>query len=300
MAIAALMLTTMLAVCAGCKKDPQNGGNGSNALIAPPEGALNGLYTINANGDQAWFSKGNLQFQVYPCQFRFAENQWDFIGEANSNPDWGQWVDLMGWGTSFYNHGAVCYYPYNTSTTNSDYYPYGHCGYNLFDETGKADWGYNKIINGGDQENLWRTPTGGSTGEWAYICFHRETPSGIRFAKAQVNSINGVILVPDNWDASTYTLNNTNQTNAHFSTNIITAEDWNTTLQTAGCVFLPATGYRYGQTVKKINEFGEYWSSNYYKDDRAHCLDLSDTHFQSRKDHLSSGFAVRLIQPYVP
>ena len=45
-----------------------------------PEGAINGLFTINENGDQVYFSQGNLQYQASTNTWRFAEHQWDYVG----------------------------------------------------------------------------------------------------------------------------------------------------------------------------------------------------------------------------
>lgn len=42
-----------------------------------PVGAICGTFTINANGDQVYFSKGNLQYQASTNIWRFAENQFD-------------------------------------------------------------------------------------------------------------------------------------------------------------------------------------------------------------------------------
>ena len=72
---------------------------------------------------------------------------------------------------------------------------------NLTGSSANYDWGYNAISNAGNQENSgWRTLT---NGEWSYLLMTRSTASGIRYAKAQVNGINGVILLPDNWNNST-------------------------------------------------------------------------------------------------
>ena len=46
------------------------------------EGALNGRFTINANGDQVIFSQGNLQYQASTQTWRFAEHQYDFVGDS--------------------------------------------------------------------------------------------------------------------------------------------------------------------------------------------------------------------------
>ena len=235
--------------------------NGIAIAIGLPGGAIDGLFTVNANGNQVYFSQGNLQYQASTNTWRFADNQWDFVGEDNANisSDYNGWIDLFGWGSSGYNHGAVCYQPWSTSTNYGDYYAYGADNNNLYDGNGQADWGYNAISNGGNQENSgWRTLT---QTEWEYVFNSRSTSSGIRYAKAQVNNVNGVILIPDDWSSSTYSLNNTNNSEADFSSNIMTVLQWST-LEQAGAVFMPAAGNRYGAGVFCDDSFGEYWSAS--------------------------------------
>ena len=65
---------------------------------------------------------------------------------------------FFAWGTSGYDQGAVYYQPYSINGSNSCYYAYGNKRANLYDQTGKADWGYNAISNGGNIEHLWRHP----------------------------------------------------------------------------------------------------------------------------------------------
>ena len=216
----------LLAGLSSCKKDHDiptgkvfNAGGGGGV----PQGAINGKFTINDSGDQVYFSKGNLQYQASTNTWRFAVNQWDYVGETNTNisESYNEWIDLFGWGTSGYDHGAVCYQPWSTSQNNNDYYAYGQYAYDLYDQNGQADWGYNAISNGDNTTNTWRTLTGGSDGEWKYIFDTRSTPSGIRYAKANVNGVNGVILLPDDWSASYYSLSSTNQSSASFSSNMI-------------------------------------------------------------------------------
>ena len=222
-----------------------------------------GRFTVNANGDQVFFSQGNLQYQASTNTWRFAENQWDCIGNANSNisSSYSGYIDLFGWGTSGYSHGANCYQPWSTSNSYSDYYAYGQYTYYLYDQTGKADWGYNAISNGGNTENSgWRTLT---REEWVYLFNTRSTSSGIRYAKATVNNVNGVILLPDDWSTDYYTLNSTNTSNASFSSNTITASQWST-LEQHGVVFLPAAGYRDGASISGVGSYGLYWSASYY------------------------------------
>ena len=225
-------------------------------------GNLNGVFSVGENATVS-FSQGNLQYQASTNTWRFATNQWDYIGEDNANVSatYNGWIDLFGWGTSGYNHGAVCYQPWNTSTTYSDYYAYGSGNYNLYDQTGTADWGYNAISNGGNQENSgWRTLT---KEEWSYLFDTRITASSIRYAKAELNGVNGVILLPDDWNADYYVLNNTNERDADYSSNIISATQWDT-LILHGAVFLPTAGIRDGTSVNYVGSDGFYWSASYY------------------------------------
>ena len=260
-----------------------------------PVGAINGLFTINAEGDQVYFSQGNLQYRASTDTWKFAENQWDCVGYANGNisSTHSGWIDLFGWGTSGYNHGANCYQPWSTSQTNSDYYAYGSYTYNLYDQTGQADWGYNPISNGGNTVNQWRTLT---QPEWNYVFNTRTTISGIRYAKVNVNNVNGVILLPDDWSSSTYSLSNTNSSGASFSSNTITATQW-ATLESAGAVFLPAAGYRFQPSVFEVGYYGYYWSASYKNSYYAYCVYFYDSYLgtDDRADHYF-GQSVRLVR----
>ena len=145
------------------------------------EGALSGDFSVSET-EKVRFSKGNLQYQASTNTWRFAENQWDHLGEDNVNASstYEGWIDLFVFGTSGYDHGAVCYQPWSTEGGNSDLYnPYGGY-YSLYDQNGKADWGYNPISNGGRVEGLWHTPR---FEEWDYILFQRTTLSGIRYLR---------------------------------------------------------------------------------------------------------------------
>ena len=223
-----------------------------------PEGALSGVFT--ACDKQIVFSKGNLQYQASSNTWRFAENQYDIIGSNNQyiSSYYNGWIDLFGWGTSGYDHGAVCYQPWSVNNSYSNYYAYGQSDYSLNDQTGKADWGYNTISNGGNTENIWRTLT---KDEWDYILNIRDVESGIRFAKAKVNNINGLILLPDNWSASIYELQNTNNTDANYSNNTIDLALWSNTLEANGAVFLPNAGYR-KDGIQYMSDYGNYWTAS--------------------------------------
>ena len=277
-----------------------------------PVGAINGLFTINTEGNKVYFSQGNLQYQASTNIWCFALNQFDMIHTVDDmvnfdewhgyycnvaseyNGTYNGWIDLLGWGSSGYNHGSVCYQPWSTNTNYNNYYAYGLYTYNLYDQTGQADWGYNLISNGGNQFNQWRTLT---MNEWEYVFNIRNTISGIRFAKAQVNNNNGVILLPDNWEASYYMLSNTNDENAYFSSNIIPVTEWNI-IEQKGAVFLPATGYRIGTSVYSVGNIGDYWSaSSSYQENAACGLHINDSYIDIEDGYYRyCGFAVRLVQ----
>ncbi len=236
---------------------------------AVPEGAIDGKFTINANNDQVYFSKGNLQYigSAATPYWKFADNQWDYLGKttgqnsANQNVD----RDLFGWGTSNYNHGATCYQPWSTSTNNGQYNPYSSLSTHLYDDNGQADWGYNAISNGGNTENSgWRTLT---QSEWDYVFNTRSTTNDIRYAKAQVAGVNGVILLPDDWSTSYYSLSSTNQSGASFTSNVISSSAWTNSLQSHGAVFLPAAGFRPGFFVYYTDAHGCYWTTSYGSND---------------------------------
>lgn len=258
-----------------------------------PTGAINGLFSVS-DTKQIYFSKGNLQYQASMNKWRFAENQYDYVGEANSNISsyYDGWIDLFGWGTSGYNHGAVCYQPWSTSNNDEDYFAYGNYNYNLSDQTGQADWGYNVISNGGNTFRLWRTLT---NEEWVYLINTRNTSSGIKYAKAQVNDIKGVILLPDNWSSDTYSLNNTNTSYAAYTTNVITTTNWSI-LEQAGAVFLPAAGYRINTTMNYIGSQGRYWSTTIFNGNYACDIIFASNFDLENHESRYIGTSVRLVQ----
>jgi hypothetical protein len=257
-----------------------------------PQGIINGAFTINANGDQVYFSQGNLQYigSAAAPYWKFADHQWDYLGTTTGQNSSDENVDrdLFGYGTSGYNHGANCYQPWSTSTNWIDYLPYGDWFYDLYDQTGQADWGYNAIANGGNTENNgWRTLT---DDEFGYIISGRNTTSGIRWAKGIVNGVNGFILLPDNWTASIYALNNTNGGN--YGSNTITAEDWANTLEANGAVFLPAAGHRNGTNVSYYSSNGYYWCA---RQTVAYSF-IQGGDFFHASNPLHYGYSVRLVR----
>ena len=269
------------------------------------EGVLPGKFTVNASGGKVSFSMGSLQYQAnstgatsapYTGVWRFAGHQYDNIGADNKNisESYTGWIDLFGWGTSGYAHRTSDYQPWSHTKTNATFTSYNSLTKNLYDEDDKADWGYNAISNGGNTENSgWRTP---KNDEWGYLFNTRTTTSGIRYAKATVNGVTGVILLPDDWDESYYVLNKTNTANALWSSNVITLSDWGSKLEYHGAVFFPTSGNRDGNNAP-TSGFVNIWSSDYDDDTNAHCVFIPEDRC-SPTDHAyrSTGLIVRLVK----
>ena len=270
---------------------------GITVEITHPIGSVNSLFTINANGNQVWFSHGNLQYigSAATPYWKFADNQFDYFGTSTGQYSTSQTVnrDIFGWGTSGYSHGANCYQPWSTSTSYNNYYAYGAYTNNLYDGNGQADWGYNAIRNGGNTGNSgWRTLT---QPEWDYVFNTRSTASGIRWAQGTVDGKNGTILLPDNWTADIYALNDTNGGN--YESNTISAEGWTNTLEANGAVFLPGAGRRQGTSPYGTGSYGGYWSASYYNNKVAYYVYFDDgvlvpTGHDRTRDY---GLSVRLV-----
>lgn len=261
-----------------------------------PTGAINGLFSVSPT-QQVYFSQGNLQYKASNGTWQFATNQFDIIGNANNNisSSYDGWIDLFGWGTSGWNCGNKYYRPWDSDM--SDGGMYGPSGdNNLTGGYANSDWGrYNVISNGGNSSGIWRTLT---HEEWGCVFNSRSTSSGIRYAKAQVNHVNGVILLPDNWSSSYYTLYSTNSSGASFSSNIISYSVWTSSLQSHGAVFLPAAGYRCGASVYGVGSYGNYWSASYNNSNRAWNVNFNDGNLLTDDAYdRCYGFSVRLVCP---
>ncbi len=243
-----------------------------------------GTFYVSADR-QVSFAKGNLQYQASTKTWRFAENQYDYIGSDNSNisDTYTGWIDLFDWGTG--NN------PTNASTDYNDYQTF-------------VDWGTNTI--GTDAPNIWRTL---SKEEWYYIFFIRTNAQKL-FGLGNVNGINGTIILPNDWTTPTdvtfipstekgltdqgnkeyYNSNGDNYTH-----NTYTLSDWKK-MEAAGAVFLPGAGYRYGQSVYDGGGDCRYWSSTANGTSAFHlffCSSSLGTQYCSTRN---MGYPVRLVQ----
>lgn len=272
-----------------------NGGN-------PPTGAINGLFSVSDNL-QVYFSCGNLQYQASTNTWRFGTPQYDYVGESNANISsiYNDWIDLFGWGTSGYNHGANCYQPWSISEASSDYQAYGVYSENLYNRTGQADWGYNVISNGYASNYLWRCLT---HDEWRYVFLTRSASmvngvTNARYAKAKVANVYGIILFPDNYThpsgvAQPVGINDAGSSG--WNGNNYSAVDF-ASMQDAGAVFLPAAGRRIGTTVYGVGSYGRYWSSSYVNSSYSHDVYFYESELTWSSYGRNTGFSVRLVCP---
>lgn len=238
-------------------------------VIAPMiSGSLNGKFSVAAN-TKVYFSQGNLQaviasgptntYNYTASSWKFADNQWEFIGNNPGNTSFavGTTVDLFGWvGKSAFwdTYGLSTFEGYNNI----------YFGTSANDEL-KSDWGKN--IGDG---NTWRTLT---ADEWNYLFTDRTTggtvgsTSQARYTVATIRTdvsggVNGIILFPDGVDFTSTeftTLGTVNGTST-WGTKCTSAQ-W-TVLEGKGCVFLPAAGSRNVTIVQKSGTSGHYWSSS--------------------------------------
>lgn len=228
----------------------------ASATMFASEGALSGKFTINAQGDQVVFSQGNLQYQASTQTWRFATNQYDYVGDATDgnvyvgetksdnsliSDTYDGWIDLFGWGTGD-----------KPILTTSTYYS---------NFTAYVDWGVNAISNGGNEANLWRTLT---KDEWTYIYRGRSGAEGLR-GHASIDGVNGFMFFPDGFTIPDGLGFDVATGNLEWGTvNAFTESQWQS-LEQLGVVFLPAAGFR-GWAVGSVTTLGRYWSSTAFGD----------------------------------
>ena len=228
------------------------------------EGAILGRFTCGINDDfgltvRVIFSKGNLQYigsagngddNNTGAYWKFADHQWDCFGRTTAQGTDGKQVDrdLFCWGATGIVNKNHLYQPWEISS-NKKYFEYA-----------APNWGENVI--GNNEAGAWSTP---SWERLDYILNTRVTPSGVRYARGLVNGTEGLILLPDEWDASIHLFDypNTGFSGDFPTSHVISAEDW-AVMENAGAVFLPAAGCRTFTDfwIGWVGEWGYYWLSN--------------------------------------
>lgn len=244
--------------------------------IDPPsgDGVLPGAFSVSAT-QQVHFSQGNLQYQASTNTWRFAEHQYDYVDSANGNisSTYSGWIDLFGWGTG------------NNPTLATPDFEY----YNTF-----VDWGSNAIINGGNAVNQWRTLT---QSEWYYLLNNRTNASS-KQGTGNINGVAGLIILPDSWTLPSgcpqfnpgYASSSRDWTH-----NSYTLAQW-AQMESAGAVFLPAAGHRYGARVLGAGNDGYYWSSSPYNEYLAYYMYFYSSDLNATSHLRYDGCSVRPVR----
>ena len=250
-------------------------------------GALPGWFSVGG-GQQVRFAQGNVQYKPSTNTWRFAEHQYDFVGNDEvgnvyigstrcKNTEIGDktydgWIDAFNWGSA----------KMPTDYKNSP-------GIN---EGKFVDWGRNPFINGGNKNDIWRTL---SAAEWTFLFDQRPNAKQLR-GQAVVNGTNGYILLPDNWRLPAGLTFKPEPQN--LTANVYSLSQWSQ-MEKAGAVFLPAGGTRTLRWMVTPTSDGNYWSStrSAKEEDQAVCAwfyaKASGANFDQPAH---DGLSVRLVQ----
>ena len=262
-----------------------------------------GEFTVNSEGKKVRFAPGNLQFNPYMYPgFRFALYQFQYVGgnyngkpygnvyiietgekcsNENISMDYYGWVDLFCWGTG--NN------PADKDVEEEEFH----------------DWGDNQIRNFDriDNAGTWRTLT---KDEWDYL-LHKRAGYNTSYSHATVNTVQGHILLPDNFVIPSDI--HFEPIAINFTTNVYDVDQWQK-MEKAGAVFLPAGGRRSGTSyipyyfdnANKKMLIGTYWSSTlcpagwYGHPEGAYYIFYSSYGYAINDGYRSNGFSVRLVQ----
>ncbi len=224
------------------------------------DGTSKNYFQVGAD-EYVQFSPGNLQARkrIGGFVWQFAETQLQALGSTGAaaiSGGTGSTWDLFGFGTSNWNgSGAEAYSPSSYVDDPAKYIGASIAGTN-------ADWGiYNGSsiqYQGSASGTTWRTLT---SNEWLFLMGRSD-----KVALATVKGIKGILLLPDiasngmdEWEMPESVSLNYDKTS--YGNNTISESSWNT-LEAAGAIFLPVTGYRQGTGHEGTSE-GHYWSSTY-------------------------------------
>ena len=318
--------------------------------ISPQSTNVTSKGTFSVSDTKAvYFSKGNLQATTnnvgVSWTWGFADHQYSFVGGSHSDPlgndctptgnnyvtNQEPWitqngtVDLFGWvGTDFRSNKITGIAEYGICTDlGASFAPVEFGGRVLMHE-----WG--SLIG-----QNWFTL---SIDEWAYLLSSRGTEGHAacsslteegnsavaRYLKATVVGVSGLIIFPDDftWPADVEmksdlvvwkdTAPKLNHSGIQYYRVTFTAEEWGK-MEEAGCVFLPAAGYRDNNLVSDFSGVsdpsskgpkGRYWSStgsddNLWYSSSALDIDNENVFYQQSANHGNNnqGKSVRLAYP---
>lgn len=203
-------------------------------------------------------------------------------------------MDLLNWigSSASYDSYGLC-----TSIASSSVY----FGTSASDRL-KTDWGDipGVIANCGSG---WYTLT---ADEWSYILFTRSTGKTINSTpdarytlatiRTDVSAVKGMILFPDDYSGETPTGVTWGDINTYSNwATSCTASGWDS-LQTAGCVFLPISGYLWDKSINQFTGSGFYWSSTSIEAGKAREMYFKSNKVTCGNDGRPCGFCVRLVR----
>lgn len=274
---------------------------------------LRGKFSVG-DGLQVRFSQGNLQYRAESDTWRFAENQWDYLGNTGGNAteqakrsDQANWIDLFGWATSgqeTINGGNnPRYQPWQAAGSYPEYRPGNSSSVNIAQGSGyeEADWAYhNKIQNAGNAVHQWWCL---SQQQWTFLFNTRDNAASLK-GEGKVHGKNGLILLPDDWSWADSEVASAVSTagftwtpgNSAWANNI--NDDLWTILEKHGAVFLPAAGGRSGVAVNDIGTYGYYWTSTKFDANAVYRVVISSNNIYLNQAYRNMGYSVRPVQEY--
>ena len=199
------------------------------------EGALRGLFSISS-GIQTHFSQGNLLYEENQDTWRFTEQQLNSVENG--------WQQNFCWGSGD-----------DPTNFSLDYH----------DHLNFVDWGVNAIANGGNEVNIWRTP---SSAEWDYVFTGRANATA-KYGTCTIDEKKGMILLPDDFEMPIGITFNSGMSTApdDWTHNVFTQDQW-FLLEAVGAVFFPHNDAYYEDSYPYFG--GCYWSSDEVDDEYAY------------------------------
>ena len=200
------------------------------------------------------FSPGNLQYQASTETWRFAEHQYDYVGDNNCGnvyhngvkcnnksigfESYDGWIDLFGWGTSDR--------PIASSMEYENYLSY-------------HGWAKTPILNGGEVNTGWSEMT---YEDWFHIINLRSNANEL-YGAGVVNGVHGLILLPDGWMIPPGQGLNFYPDPHNWTSNVYTEAEWQK-MEETGAVFLPCAGRREGTDFSGVYEEDNVYCGNYW------------------------------------
>ena len=250
--------------------------NAGNAFImacqmrgTPPSGADTGLFTVDKDGKQVFFSQNNLYYQKSNQSWHVTSG-WGPWVTREANGDVGEnyknindFQMLFGWGDIT---------PLRTDTDDENY---------NWPTDGSDPWG-SKI----DNKGTWRTL---SIDEWNFLLSggpirNGKYKEGVRITTDKNGTVTGLVIAPDDFPE---------EIKSYY-----TETEWWNNVREYGLVFLPLGGRRYGKEVANVGSAGYYWSSTIKENYTSHAWVMSfseATVWQWQDEPKHTGASVRLV-----